>query len=183
VAAEDFFNRWATREKNLAQAPLAADESTMEASPAAAKSSVEQAVPGMEDVVRLNDESDFSVFMRQGVDENVKRSAMKKLFSNPHFNVMDRLDIYIDDYSQPDPLPPGMLAALRHAETLLDPLRHLEIPLLGPLPQVVRIEDEKLAKPEMVDELDPEILLNDGVQARGEVTQADLTIGEDQSSV
>ena len=34
---------------------------------------------------------------------------MKKLFANPHYNVMDRLDIYIDDYSQPDPLPQSML--------------------------------------------------------------------------
>ena len=30
---------------------------------------------------------------------------MKKLFSDPHFNVMDGLDTYIDDYGKPDPLP------------------------------------------------------------------------------
>jgi hypothetical protein len=29
---------------------------------------------------------------------------MKKLFADPHFNVMDGLDIYIDDYSIPSPL-------------------------------------------------------------------------------
>ena len=32
-------------------------------------------------------------------------AAMKKLFTDPHFNVMDGLDIYIDDYRKPDPLP------------------------------------------------------------------------------
>ena len=31
---------------------------------------------------------------------------MKKLFADPHFNVMDGLDIYIDDYSIPSPLSP-----------------------------------------------------------------------------
>ena len=31
---------------------------------------------------------------------------MKKLFSDPHFNVMDGLDTYIDDYGKPDPIPP-----------------------------------------------------------------------------
>ncbi|MEY4753990.1 MAG: hypothetical protein RJA44_1665, partial [Pseudomonadota bacterium] len=41
-----------------------------------------------------------------------------KLFSDPHFNVMDGLDIYIDDYGQPDPLPPGMLEQLRHTDLL-----------------------------------------------------------------
>ena len=30
---------------------------------------------------------------------------MKKLFSDPHFNVMDGLDTYIDDYGKPDPIP------------------------------------------------------------------------------
>ena len=31
---------------------------------------------------------------------------MKKLFADPHYNVMDGLDVYIDDYSKPDPIPP-----------------------------------------------------------------------------
>jgi Protein of unknown function (DUF3306) len=39
----------------------------------------------------------------------VQHTALKTLFSDPHFNVMDRLDTYIDDYNTPDPLPEGML--------------------------------------------------------------------------
>ena len=38
-------------------------------------------------------------------------AALKKLFSDPHFNVMDGLDTYIDDYGKPDPIPPSMLRA------------------------------------------------------------------------
>jgi hypothetical protein len=43
---------------------------------------------------------------------------MKTLFSDPHFNVMDGLDIYIDDYSKPDPLPPGMLEKMVQSSML-----------------------------------------------------------------
>jgi hypothetical protein len=43
---------------------------------------------------------------------------MKKLFADPHFNVMDGMDIYIDDYSQPDPLPLAMLRQMTSAKTL-----------------------------------------------------------------
>jgi hypothetical protein len=48
----------------------------------------------------------------------VKNAAMKKLFSDPHFNVMDGLDTYIDDYGKPDPIPPEMLRQLASAKFL-----------------------------------------------------------------
>jgi len=51
--------------------------------------------------------------MQPGVDEDVKRAAIKKLFTDPHFNVMDGLDVYIDDYTNFEPLPADMLARLR----------------------------------------------------------------------
>jgi hypothetical protein len=126
MAAEDFFTRWSKIKDVPQDQSLQAEEVAAVSSP---QELVPQALPQMEDVDKLHDESDFSVFMNEGVDETVKRSAMKKLFSNPHFNVMDGLDIYISDYSLADPLPPGMLASLLHAETLLNPLRHLEHPL------------------------------------------------------
>jgi len=63
----------------------------------------------LDDVAKLNHQDDFSVFMQSGVDPDVKRAAMKKLFSDPRYNIMDGLDIYIDDYSKPDPIPPEML--------------------------------------------------------------------------
>jgi hypothetical protein len=60
-------------------------------------------------VETLTIDSDFTAYLQPKVDEAVKRAALKKLFSDPHFNVMDGLDIYIDDYSLPDPMPEGML--------------------------------------------------------------------------
>ncbi|WP_443112115.1 DUF3306 domain-containing protein [Aquabacterium sp. OR-4] len=55
------------------------------------------------------DAGDYSRFVARGVQPEVKNAALKKLFSDPHFNVMDGLDIYIDDYGKPDPLPAAML--------------------------------------------------------------------------
>lgn len=76
-----------------------------------------QPAPTLADVQQLTPESDFTGFMSRGVAPDVKNAAMKKLFADPHFNVMDRMDIYIDDYSQPDPLPMAMLRQMTSAKT------------------------------------------------------------------
>jgi hypothetical protein len=75
-------------------------------------------LPTLEDVARLTQDSDFSRFVRPGVDDTVKRAAMKKLFSDPHFNVMDGLDTYIDDYGIPDPIPDEMLRRMTQSKFL-----------------------------------------------------------------
>ena len=67
----------------------------------------------------LNFDSDFGAFMHAKVDAGIRRAALKTLFSDPRFNIMDGLDVYIDDYSKEDPIPPGMLAQLQHARTTL----------------------------------------------------------------
>ena len=54
--------------------------------------------------------------MQRGVGAEVRNAAMKKLFADPHFNVMDGLDIYIDDYNKPDPMPAGMLRKMASAQ-------------------------------------------------------------------
>ncbi len=61
---------------------------------------------------------DFSAFMKPGVDPAVQQAALKKMFSDPHFNVMDGLDIYIDDYSKPDPIPMEMLKRMTQSDML-----------------------------------------------------------------
>ncbi len=66
-------------------------------------------VPTLQDAQLLTPQSDFKPFMRADVSPDVKNAAMKQLFKDPHFNVMDMMDIYVDDYSKPDPLPPEML--------------------------------------------------------------------------
>lgn len=72
----------------------------------------------LDDVKTLTPESDYAPFVAREVAPAVRNAAMKKLFTDPHYNVMDRLDIYIDDYSQPDPLPAAMLRQMASAKFL-----------------------------------------------------------------
>ena len=75
-------------------------------------------LPTLADVEQLTPQSDFSSFMSQDVTPEVRNAAMKKLFTDPHYNVMDGLDIYIGDYNTPDPMPAGMLAKMVGAQFL-----------------------------------------------------------------
>jgi hypothetical protein len=61
---------------------------------------------------------EYRTFFDPRVDEALRRDALKQLFSDPQFNVMDGLDTYIDDYSRPDPIPEAMLRRLRQAKEL-----------------------------------------------------------------
>jgi Protein of unknown function (DUF3306) len=74
--------------------------------------------PTLADVAALTRESDYSRFVTPDVSGEVKNAALKKLFGNPHFNVMDGLDVYIDDYSKPDPLPASMVRQMTQAAFL-----------------------------------------------------------------
>lgn len=75
--------------------------------------------PTLEDVAALPPGADVARFVMPGVDEGVKRAALKKLFfSDPRFNVMDGLDTYIDDYGLPDPIPEGMLRRMVQSRAL-----------------------------------------------------------------
>ena len=72
----------------------------------------------LEDVKALTAESDFSRFAAPGVAPEVKNAALKKLFTDPHYNIMDGLDVYIGDYSQPDPVPESMVRQLASVKFL-----------------------------------------------------------------
>lgn len=74
--------------------------------------------PTLDDVATLTHGSDFTRFMAPEVSGEVRNAALKKLFSDPHFNVMDGLDTYIDDYNKPDPLPASMLRQMAQAAYL-----------------------------------------------------------------
>jgi hypothetical protein len=83
-----------------------------------ARSQSEEPLPTLQDAQALTPASDFQSYMRQGVPSEVRNAAVKKLFTDPHFNVMDGLDIYIGDYNTPDPLSAGMLEKMVGAQLL-----------------------------------------------------------------
>jgi hypothetical protein len=82
-----------------------------------------QPTPTLDDVRALTADSSYAPFVARDVAPDVRNAAMKKLFADPHYQRMDRLDIYIDDYAQPSPLPASMLAQMASAQflKLVDP--------------------------------------------------------------
>ncbi len=75
-------------------------------------------LPTLEDARALTPASDFRRFVAPEVDPEVRNQALKTLFTDPQFNVMDGLDTYIDDYGKPDPLPMSMLRQMASAHAL-----------------------------------------------------------------
>ncbi|MEO8536146.1 MAG: DUF3306 domain-containing protein [Betaproteobacteria bacterium] len=69
----------------------------------------------------LTIDSDYSPFMQSGVDDASKCGALRKLFSDPRFNVMDGLDVYVGDYSKPDPIDAAVVRTLVQGRYLFDP--------------------------------------------------------------
>ena len=125
--AGGFLNRWSRRKsgEQLEPEKKSADDAkqALVASPEATEQVVEiQDAPlpaTLDDVEKIDRFApDFSAFMKPGVDPAVQQAAMKKMFSDPHFNVMDGLDIYIDDYSKPDPIPLEMLKRMVQSDML-----------------------------------------------------------------
>ena len=78
-------------------------------------------VPTLADVSGLLADADYSRFIAADVDRVVHHAAMKKLFAEPGFSVMDELDIYIADYNIASPVSAVMLAGFAHASTTLNP--------------------------------------------------------------
>lgn len=131
--ADGFLGRWSRRKAGLepegldgaapelkakvTPTPVPQDKKTIESASAPAEE--ETLPPTLEDAESIDRFApDFSSFMKPNVDPAVQQAAMKKLFSDPHFNIMDRLDIYIDDYSIPDPIPMEMLKRMVQSESL-----------------------------------------------------------------
>ncbi len=143
MAEDNFFSRWSRRKVQAKtgeplpadppapapmeeRAPSAAVAATSQPSPSAEPAVNEPAPPAapaeppptLDDALRLTPKDDFSRFVARDVSPEVRNAAVKKLFADPHFNVMDGLDIYIDDYSKPSPLSKAQMAKMVGAQFL-----------------------------------------------------------------
>ena len=134
----NFFGRWSQRKVQARHEALPAGESTKPTELAKPAAEVSQAPvnppvavtgnglpseartqPTLEDVAKLTMDSDYSAFAARNVDSKIRNAAMRKLFSgDPHFNVMDGLDVYIDDYSVGVPIPKSMMRQMVQARFL-----------------------------------------------------------------
>ena len=115
-----FLSRWSrlkTEARKAPAEPVPPSPEPARPAPPAAGAVPAEPVP-LPPIASLTPESDFTPFLREGVEEGLKRAALKTLFRDPRFNVMDGLDVYIDDYSKPDPLPEGWLEKLNQYASL-----------------------------------------------------------------
>ncbi len=99
----------------------------------------------------LTIDSDFAPFFKPQVDESVKRAALKQLLRDPRFNIMDGLDTYIDDYTQPDPIPSAMLEELMQRRGFFAPSAAETVPgeraVDEPAATIVAPQAEAIAPP------------------------------------
>ena len=163
---DNFFSRWSRRKVQVRTGeplppepppPVAVVAPAAVAAPVAPVAPVvaepPEAPPALtlDDVARLTPESDYSAFVARSVSPDVRNAAVKKLFTDPHYNIMDGLDIYIDDYSQPSPLSKADMAKMVGAQFLKlvdDPNE--------PKPAATAITDPQTAPPTEVADAAPE---------------------------
>lgn len=125
---ESFAGRWSRRKR--AEPEKREDEDGRVAAQVEQQRVAEEAARGparaapatppadLPDIDSLTADSDYSRFMKADVPLASRNAAMKKLFTDPHFNVMDGLDTYIDDYTKADPIPESMLRGLAQSRML-----------------------------------------------------------------
>lgn len=123
MIADGFLGRWSKRKAGIESDSLEKKvDGPKELSPSPAVEKTEDEalpLPTLDDVAKIDRfDPDFSAFMRPNVDSAVQQAALKKMLTDPHFNIMDGLDIYIDDYSKPDSLPSGMLERMVQSDML-----------------------------------------------------------------
>ena len=133
MSEDGFLGRWSKRKLDVKQGKAVQKEPAPEQSAAlprapsvssaevveVAESAPEQPPPPtLEEAQALTPQSDFRRFAAADVAPDVKNAALKKLFADPRYNVMDGLDVYIDDYSKPDPMPYAMVRQLASAKFL-----------------------------------------------------------------
>jgi len=130
--SDGFLGRWSRRKQEAREgrdespADLASETTLAAVNPAVAPSTssgtgpgaAPESAPTLADAQALTPASDFSRFVSHAVAPEVRNAAMKQLFRDPHFNLMDGLDTYIDDYSGSDPVPLATLRKLASAKFL-----------------------------------------------------------------
>ena len=109
--AGDFLARWSQRKlearrENMpatdgdGETPHPAGEPGISAEPEPAEPARELTDADMPPLDSLNEGSDYSPFLSPGVSDGLRRLALRRLFSQPDFNITDGLNDYDEDYTQ-----------------------------------------------------------------------------------
>ena len=184
---ESMLRRWSRRKQEAAQATAAVEEAV----PIDTEDSLDTKAPveaeeipvltdaDMPPIESLDEDSDYSGFMSEGVSDELRNLALRKLFKAPVFNIRDGLDEYDEDYTYFEKLGDIVTCDMKHqiemkelrerealeaakeAETEMEAMESIEDEGEDDLETIEQIEDEDMPgeAAEMVAEveLDPEI--------------------------
>jgi hypothetical protein len=100
---EAFLDRWSR---------LKQEQPAQRADQPAVPEADEEPAPPLQPVEELKPDSDFTPFMNPRVDPGTRRSALKKLFTDAHFNEPDLFEPYSADFTRSEPIPEKMLKAI-----------------------------------------------------------------------
>jgi hypothetical protein len=79
----------------------------------------ETQAPPLPPAEELTPESDFTGFMHPKVEDALRRVALKKLFSDPHFNTPDPFEPFSGDWTNAEPISEELMKTLNQARTHL----------------------------------------------------------------
>lgn len=132
TADEYFLSRWSRLKKDARQGeeapartvearePLAPTAALAKEPPATQAAAAPVPAPELPPIDSLKGlASDYTEFLKSGVDDGLRRAALKKLFKDPYFETFEKFEAYCEDYTQFEPIPPAMLRTLEHAKGLL----------------------------------------------------------------
>ena len=118
---ESFVTRW-SRRKEQARPAATSDELPVlpqdEPEVPVGDGGGEKIDEDMPPIESIDENSDVSEFFSPGVSEALRKSALRKLFHSPAFNIVDGLDDYDDDFATFEALGDLVTSDMRHQEEL-----------------------------------------------------------------
>jgi hypothetical protein len=172
---EPFLRRWSRRKADV-RSGVEVEQNPSSAGAEAAGPPGPGGEPGAEagqavelpDLDTLGEDSDYSAFMSPGVDADLRRKALRKLFSSPKFNVIDDMDDYCGDFTRFEGLGGIVTADMKHhverlaraAEKALDDAGQPETAAVAAAPAATPVEDAARAAP--AGQVEPEKEDHDG---------------------
>jgi hypothetical protein len=107
---EAFLSRWSRLKREAPETEKALEQK---------KADEAQPAPVLPPVESLTPQSEFAGFMHPKVEDKLRRVALKKLFSDPHFSTPDPFEPFSGDWTLAEPIPQEMLAKLNQARSAL----------------------------------------------------------------
>ena len=121
---ESGLRRWSRRKQESAQeAPAAEQAVPIDTEPSlgttAPIETETESRPALTDadmppIESLDEDSDYSAFMSEGVSDELRNLALRKLFKAPVFNIRDGLDEYDEDYTYFEKLGDIVTCDMKH---------------------------------------------------------------------